>query len=199
MEFNVITKDPPSANMIMYGDVNVKSRVYLEGFDVREEGGNITCREIANADGTTLGAISHIGSIIMSTTLDTEAKVIAIYGGTEWIQHSGYFLRGATSDVSPDSAIKDGGAETVTLTAAQSGVPAHSHPLGGTAILNNANWSGETYSGTMSGSGYVVYQRTSSQTATNKTATNNNTAANASQAHNNMPPYKNVYIWERTA
>ena len=30
-------------------------------------------------------------------------------------------------------------------------------------------------------------------------STSNNTAANASQAHNNMPPYKNVYIWERTA
>lgn len=27
----------------------------------------------------------------------------------------------------------------------------------------------------------------------------NHTGADAAQAHNNMPPYKNVYIWERTA
>ena len=194
--FDVTLQDTPLTTMNIIGDLNLSGR-----YDENSEttiGGRIVCEEIANSDGTTLGAISHIGSIIMSTTLDTMDKVIAIYGGDYWIQHSGYFLRGATSGVTDDFDTSDGGADSVTLTAAQSGVPAHSHPLGGTAILNNANWSGETYSGTMSGSGYVVYQRTSSQTATNKTATNNNTAANASQAHTNLPKYKNVYIWERT-
>ena len=29
-------------------------------------------------------SVSHIGMIIQSTTLDTEAKVKAIYGGTSW-------------------------------------------------------------------------------------------------------------------
>ena len=199
IHFNVTTKDPPSAYLNMYGDINVKSRVYLEGENVREEGGNITCREIANENGTTLGAISHVGSIIMSTTLDTEDKVIALYGGDAWIQHSGYFLRGATSGVSDDSPIADAGADSVTLTAAQSGMPSHSHSTGDTAHprwpVFTGTGSTETV-GSISGEGYKMYQIASSGTWSNRSATNS-ASANASQAHTNLPRYKNVYIWER--
>ena len=159
---------------------------------------------------------SHIGQIIHSTTLDTMEKVIEVYGGTMWIQHSGYMLRGASSGVTENSAASDGGAETVTLTAAQSGVPAHAHAhahthgTGDTSkkyfVKASGSFSSETV-GAISGSGYKLYQIAESQTWGNMTATggasagntSNNTAANASQAHNNMPPYKNVYIWERTA
>ena len=32
---------------------------------------------------------SHVGMIVQTTTLDTEAKVIAIYGGTSWSKIEG--------------------------------------------------------------------------------------------------------------
>ena len=36
---------------------------------------------------------SYVGMIIHSTTLDTKEKVIAQYGGSEWVEHRAYFLR----------------------------------------------------------------------------------------------------------
>ena len=161
------------------------------------------------------GQTSYVGMVIHSTTLDTMEKVVGMYGGTTWIKHSGYMLRGASSGVTAGSATSNGGAETVTLTAAQSGVPAHSHAhahthgTGDTGhkyfVKASGSFSAETV-GSIAGSGYKLYQIAESQTWGNMTATggasagntSNNTAANASQAHNNMPPYKNVYIWERT-
>ena len=38
---------------------------------------------------------SHVGMIVMSETLDTQAKVIALYGGTTWTKIEGRFLIGA--------------------------------------------------------------------------------------------------------
>ena len=55
---------------------------------------------------------SYVGMVIFSTTLDTESKVKAFYGGEGWLQHSGCFLYGATTGVtagviSPDGGTKD--------------------------------------------------------------------------------------------
>ena len=126
----------------------------------------------------TQGGGSHIGMIIHSTTLDTEAKVIAVYGGTTWIQHSGYMLRGGTSDVVANSAVKTGGADTHTLTIQE--MPSHNHgmPYQTNASSGATNW-GITTTGAQTGS-----------TVTNNTG--------GGQAHNNIPNYKSVYIWERT-
>ena len=197
--FDVTLQDTPLTTMNIIGDLNLSGR-----YDENSEttiGGRIVCEEIANSDGTTLGAISHIGSIIMSTTLDTMDKVIAVYGGGYWIQHSGYFLRGATSGVTDDFNTSDGGADAVTLTAAQSGMPSHSHSTGDTAHprwpVFTGTGSTETV-GSISGEGYKMYQIASSGTWSNRSATNS-ASANASQSHTNLPKYKNVYIWERTA
>lgn len=57
-----------------------------------------------------------VGTIIESTTCDTMAKVVEAYGGTTWIQHTGYVLRGATSGVTSGSALKTGGADSVSYT-----------------------------------------------------------------------------------
>ena len=72
--------------------------------------------------------------IIHSTTLDTEAKVKAQYGGTAWMRHGDYVLRGASSGVTPHSATKTGGNDTHTITELE--LPSHTHtipPLSGTA------------------------------------------------------------------
>lgn len=77
------------------------------------------------------------------------------------------------------------GAETHTLTTAQ--IPAHSHPLGHyVAGIASSSWAGETYSGSLSGSGYKVMQFASSVNWTSKNATSNNTGGGG--AHNNMQP-----------
>ena len=87
-----------------------------------------------------------------------------------------------------------GGSATVTLTSAQSGMPAHSHKYqdyNTTYTLKTTNRKPGTSTavayGTSLTAGGGATERTSS----------NNTAANASQAHNNMPPYLAVYMWER--
>lgn len=101
------------------------------------------------------------------------------------------------------------GAETVTLTSAQSGVPAHSHA---NTVTNNAvttdnpgshthntpypiGWGGGGYGSALSGSISPDYSTTSANGAhthsvtSNVTISNvNNTAANAASAHSVMQP-----------
>jgi len=122
---------------------------------------------------------SHIGQIIMSTTLNTQAKVIAQYGGTTWTKIEGRFLLGASSGYPVNST---GGEATHTLTINE--IPAHTHKS------NNRDFA--TYGGggtfnvsTSGGSDWALQEETAS--------------TGGGQAHNNMPPYKAVYIWERTA
>ena len=123
-----------------------------------------------------------IGTIIHSTTCSTMAEVKALYGGTTWIQHTGYFLRGATSGVVADSATATGGEDTHTLTISE--IPYHYHGLlstgipttnynvseGGNVILVNKDDIHSAHTGGIGGGG----------------------------SHNNIPTYKSVYIWERT-
>lgn len=166
---------------------------------------------------------SHIGQIIMSTTLDTEAKVIAEYGGEKWVQHSGYMLRGASSGVTASTEndlhnTADGGAEEVKLTVDQ--IPSHNHGSSG-GITNGITggshahtyeYKGEAAS-KLSGSNPTdfgsVYRRkspseqtglsTASATHTHSLPNHTHSSVGGDKAHNNMPPYKDVYIWERIA
>lgn len=96
-----------------------------------------------------------------------------------------------------------GGAESVTLTAAQSGVPAHSHPntltdpshshppaSGYISYLQNTYPTANTHN-VAGGGGYISPNVTSTGSATTGITINNanNSAANASQAHTNLQPY----------
>lgn len=128
---------------------------------------------------------SHVGMIIHTTTLDTMDKVVSVYGGTTWIQHSGYMLYGATSNVVANSAVKTGGETAHTLTVNE--LPSHTHgnPADGAFLINKSVTSGAAFS-----------FAAGSYTRASATATG---ATGSGAAHNNMPPYKNVYIWERTA
>lgn len=67
---------------------------------------------------------SHIGMIIQSTTLDTEDKVKAIYGGNSWSKIEGRMLIGASSDYAVNST---GGSATHSITTAE--MPSHNHGL----------------------------------------------------------------------
>lgn len=121
---------------------------------------------------------SYVGMVIHSTTLDTEAKVIAQYGGTAWAAIEGAFLLGSSSTHAIGST---GGEETHTLTVDE--IPPHSHSF-------NAGATCFADGGTNDVS-QVAGSRNYQYLAIGNTG--------GGQAHNNMPPYKVVYIWERTA
>lgn len=130
---------------------------------------------------------SYVGMIIHSTTLDTQAKVKAQYGGTTWLQHSGYFLYGASSGVTASTEndlhnSADGGEANHTLTVEE--MPSHTHKVrytGGNANGNNGGMPGTSVDATPGYNDLIIANE------------------GGGQPHNNMPPYKKVYIWERTA
>lgn len=124
---------------------------------------------------------SHVGMIIITTKLDTQAKVKNIYGGTTWTLISGRFLMGATtSDIgeiggaSSHSHISPIGFDPnfAYCWADASGNPLYGSSVN-TGIRSIINMSNPTESG------IGRYAMTTSES--------------------NLPPYKKVYIWERTA
>lgn len=80
--------------------------------------------EIKNQGTSTIR--SHIGMVIQSTTLDTEEKVINVYGGTEWTQIEGKMLLRASESHAVNTT---GGAETHKLSIAE--LPSHNHSFSG--------------------------------------------------------------------
>ena len=122
---------------------------------------------------------SYVGMIIQSTTLDTMDKVIAFYGGANWIRIEGKFLLGA-SDVYPNNTL--GGEEKHKLTIAE--MPVHSHSLFGAP--NTGDYKGVSFN-----SGFVGNTKFRNDGAVE--------GSGGGASHNNMPPYNAVYIWERQA
>ena len=137
---------------------------------------------------------SYVGMIIHSTTLNTMQKVVEQYGGTTWIRHSGYVLYGAITNVSPGYAGKTGGEENHTPTVDE--MPTHTHVQDQHRHnLGRRN----VYAGNGSAVAVVTYGGGAANDAVTGYATATNQDTGGGQAHNNMMPYKNVYIWERTA
>ena len=132
------------------------------------------------------------------------------FGGTWSLETEGKVHIGSGSTYAVGAT---GGATTVTLTAAQCGVPAHGHSntfilSGNTGLVYSTDAVGATRGlpSSSSSSNYsTIYKKfNSSGTAGLRTVSlsggvSNNSAANASQAHNNMQPYIVVKRWHRTA
>lgn len=131
---------------------------------------------------TMMNLIYPVGHIYISYVSTNPGTLLGV--GT-WVAFAaGRVLVGLDgTNAAFDTVGETGGAETVTLTAAQSGLPAHSHP-----ILAKENESGAEQ--------VLVGQ---SQGTERTYSTSNNTAANASEAHTNLQPYITVYMWRRSA
>lgn len=117
--------------------------------------------------------IYPVGAVYISTNA---ASPQDLFGGT-WVQLENRFLLSAGSSY---IAGNTGGSATHTLTVNE--IPSHSHP-----IAYATDWSGAA-----NVAGYSV-----TANPPGKRLGTSNTGGGA--AHNNMPPYLVVYMWERTA
>lgn len=115
-----------------------------------------------------------VGTVYISYNSTSPAE---LFGGS-WTQLTGRFLRA-------NNGTGTGGADTITLTAAQSGLPSHSHSI----VYTNAAGSGSTAmadvkacTNTRNITGYIT----------------NTGGTSASSSHSNTPAYQDLYVWYRT-
>src|SRR3990167_8490591 len=128
-----------------------------------------------------------IGSVFISVVNTNPATLLGF--GTWSAFGAGRVLVGLDAgDTDFDTAEETGGAKTVTLTGAQSGLPQHRHQ---TLRERSAT----------TGAATTLIARTSdtSSTVDTNVFTETAAAANAAEAHPNLPPFKAFYMWERTA
>lgn len=179
---------------------------------------------------------SRIGQIVISTKLSTasghglnevplENNIRRYYGygqvvngiqypDTEWIQHAGYFLKGAAEGVKDNSPSSDGGENNITLSL--NNLPKHTHTAtfaGTEATLKytaGKNVSTTPEEGKCTGCGGVGRKVVGSvKGGDGGTQTISYTPAGTITVaysgmdnptpFDNCPPFKNVYIWERIA
>ena len=136
---------------------------------------------------------SYVGMIIASRTLDTEEKVKNFYGGEKWERIRGRTLVGAADDFPIGT---EGGEKEHVLSWDE--MPRHDHKttydLGCLGLI--LKWDGKrTDDGRFWGCplGDVNYG-SGGAFALNCLRTDH---SGWGAAHNNMPPYKVCYIWER--
>ena len=140
---------------------------------------------------------SYVGMIIHSTTLESEEAVKAMYGGKKWEKVGGQFLIGDDYKKTTQGsstiiggkylAGATGGSETVSLNIKQ--IPSHTHSIGVMTSQKEAPNMGLSEAGLKTGGGFANRLMVSG-------GNYNVSSTGSSQEHNNMPPYKVVYIWE---
>lgn len=150
-----------------------------------------------------LPSVYPIGAIYISTVGTNPAD---LFGFGTWVPlGEGRVLVGKADSGTFATAGATGGVEDVTLTAAQSGLPAHNHAQNAHTHGFSSNASATygvafmTNSGAHIGSGTGAMLKEGYASINNATASNIATAAqNASSPHTNLQPYIVVYMWQRT-
>ena len=136
---------------------------------------------------TTVASISTIMNLIYPVgyviTLGVSTNPGTLLGIGTWTAIEGRVIVGKAASGTFDTLDEELGAETVTLTGAQSGVAAHTH----TVALSDSD-------GALRQEGLG---RTSTGAGTQTTSAA--TPANAAEAHSNLQPSITKYVWQRTA
>ena len=124
-----------------------------------------------------LDAFYPVGSIYQSVNSTSPAT---LFGGGTWERIEDKFLLAAGSTYAAGST---GGEASVSLTAAQNGPHTHAayyaDPAGSKSFGYSYTSKGEQSNASTDSSGIV--------------------SSGSGEAHNNMPPYLTVYVWQRTA
>lgn len=159
-----------------------------------------------------------VGTIYETRKSASEFDPNTAWGGT-WVRIQDKFL--LASGTSYPSGSADGGEATHLLTAAESGQKAgstasanatHSHNPSttseyfvtcATAEANNTrvayNSSGNRLVDGMTNTSTSVFHHRKATDSQNASHAHSITGSNATTAHNNMPPYTVITVWERTA
>ena len=128
--------------------------------------------------------IYPVGAIYISVN---NADPAALFGGT-WERLKDRFLLGAGDTY---RAGETGGESSHTLQLGE--IPAHNHAIYDTGMENvNLGVEWGSYAGTERGYGFTL-------NGTMKTRDMGGMETGETNAHNNMPPYLAVYMWQRTA
>jgi len=156
-----------------------------------------------------IDVIYPVGSLYTSTSSTNPGTTFGV--GT-WVAYGeGKVLVGKATSGTFGTAGATGGVETVTLTSAQSGLPAHNHTLTDPGHVHSFvdYYYSEAHSSISSGqegsadTDHDNGPKTNFTHNTNTSSTGitiaDNTAENASAAHTNLQPYVVVYMWTRTA
>lgn len=184
-------------------------------------------RKESYVDKTAILSIAYPVGAIVSLYVSTSPATL--YGFGTWEAHGAGRVPVCISaaDTDFDTVGETGGAKAVTLSAVQSGCPAHNHSTQSQSVDHthhfNTSASGAhthpiaaTTATSDSDNGYVSWKEGAGKStgeagshahegdtggvSTNHThAVTNNTAAGAEEAHTNMPPYIVEYRWRRTA
>ena len=149
----------------------------------------------------TFAACWPVGSVFTAVVNTNPATLLGF--GTWTALAAGRMLVGFNAaDTDFDTAKETGGAKTVTLTAAQSGLPQHTHVQDQHRHQTLRERSATTGAATTQ----IARTGDTSSTADVNVFTEYTTPTNqdagptaASAAHTNMPPYLTVFFWERTA
>lgn len=148
--------------------------------------GNLTITTGGGKINPIVDLIYPIGSyfITENITLFPDVNAVANYFGGTWVRVNSLFLR-STSDNSTigknGTTAQDGGEATVKLEVKH--LPSHSHSIY-RAGNGGGNWDG---------SGLAGSPKNSYAGNINSGSTGNN------ESHNNLPPYRNVIFYRRTA
>ena len=142
---------------------------------------------------------SHVGMVIQSTTLNTMAKVIAIYGGTSWTKIEGRIIIGADTDFPAGST---GGSKNFRASGKinnTSGLDLNIYPHSpGYPSLEVAYGNYGLVPGAPAYNGRVVVGGTSGNLSQDLSHGHIEPISVTASKYP-YPPYKAVYIWERTA
>lgn len=170
-----------------------QDQLAITGLDERVDSLDERVDSLDEQCGQLLQVVYPVGALYLSTAATSPAT---LFGFGTWVQVKDRFLL-ASGDTY--AAGTTGGEATHTLTTAE--MPAHDHGLKADGNNDTYSWGWGDGLGTVNipGTSAVAGQSSANGLFTYQNAYNSTDRSGGGEAHNNMPPYLAVYVWQRTA